>query len=410
MPLNTDLMFLCTWGDIQLLISKLEWEAGETQVVHDLANGPIHPVQSRGSHLRKAIATLMFDDFEGAEETGITAFRRFEATTGERRIFTHPVDGSFFARIGDFKPSMDENSVLTATCEFIPDGQVQPVAPAGAGTTATSGETAVAASADILSQRLADQGVGFQPSSVRKLDFSKSIDTSISFAFNVNVNASASFSANVSASAQASASASASASAQATATATASLQASANASAFAFASVYAQAIATAEVTAVAEASGMASSGAFAFAFAAAALDADARASVATWTDEDVNTRKILNDTARLSDSIGTMIDIGGLEDDLQMWPVFRAAIMFGESIRSAAISATSETPSVFVMRVQRRVALLSVAAKIYGGAAAQGRSKQISTLNDIRTVGWLDPGDYLMPTRPASAPLFGELA
>ncbi len=400
---NVDLFFLCTWGDIQLFVSKFEWEAGETQVVHDLANGSIHPVQPRGSHLRKATATLMFDDFIGQAEDGITAFRRFAATTSERRIFTHPIDGSYFARIGDFKPSLDESSVMTATCEFIPDGQVQPVSPSGAGSTATSGESSVAAAADVMSSALADRGVGFQPSSISKLDFSKPIDLSISTAFNVNVSASASFSANVSASASASAAASASASATATATATASLQASANASAFAFAAAYAAAFAVAQVTAVAPASGMTSSSAFAFAHAAAALDTDARTSVASWTDEGITTRKIMNDTARLSDSIGAMIEVGGFERDLALWPAFRASIMLGEAIRSAAVAATSETPAVFVMRVQSPVALIAIAARIYGGQDAQARTRQILALNDIRTPGWLDPGDYLMPQRPTTS-------
>lgn len=409
MPKDLSPLFECTWGDIRLFVESMEWEAGETQVIHDLAAGDIHPVQPRGSHLRKATLKLMFDDFDG--ETGFEAFRRFEASTKERRIFTHPMDGSYFARIGDFKPQIDSSSVITASCEFIPDGTVQPVSPAGAGTTGTSGESSVAAAADAMGSALADQGVGFQPDKVRKLDFSKPIDQSIAIAFSFDVSLTASFSANVSASASASATGSATASAGATATASASVQASATASAFAFASVYAAALATASLSAVTEASGMASANAFAFAMACAALDADARASVASWNnDEDVPTRKVLIDAARLSDSIATMIEAGGFERDLQLWPAFRSAIMLGESIRSAAIAATSETPQVFTMRVQRPTSLLSIAAKIYGGFDAQARARQIASLNDIRTIGWLDPGDYLMPTRPVvgSSPLLDD--
>lgn len=385
-------LFLSTWGDIQLFISAIEWESGETQIVHDLASGDVHPVQPRGSRIRTATAQLLFDDFDGAPDTGIQAFRRFEATTKERRIFTHPVSGSYFARIGEFKPTLDENSVIRATCEFIPDAPVHPVAPAGAGTTSAAGETSVAAAADVMNQKLADQGVGFQPSSVKRLDPTRPIDLSVSAAFSADV--SVSLSANVSVSANASASA--------TASAGASVQAAASASAFAFAGVYARALAFANASAVAQASGMASANAFAFAFACAALNADARSSVASWTDEDVSTRKVIIDATRISESINAMIDLGGFQDDLQLWPCFRAAILLGESIRSAVVAATSETPSVFVIRVQRQTALLALAARIYGGFEAETRARQIAGLNDIRTPGWLDIGDYLMPQVPVS--------
>lgn len=400
MPKDLSELFLCSWGDIQLFVEEIEWDAGQTQVIHELAVGDVHPVQPRGAHLRTATLKLLFDDFDGARETGYQAFRRFERSVQERRIFTHPMDGSYFARIGDFKPTIDKNSVVNATCEIIPDGDVVPVSPAGAGTSGISGESSVAAAGDAMNQTFHDSGIGFSPDALKKFDFSKPIDLNISASFSVD--ASASFSANLSASASATASASASAQASATA------QAQAGASALAFASVFASATAMARVTAVAEISGMASADAFAFAYACAALDADARASVASWSDEDVSTRKIMIDCARLSDSISTMIDQGGFTTDLNLWEAYMAAIMLGDSIRSAAIAATSETSSVFVMRVQKRTALLPLCARVYGGAEAQGRERQIMTLNDISTPGWLDPGDYLMPARPSStAPQLG---
>jgi len=399
MALDPNELFVCSWGDIQLFASRLEWDAGETQVIHDLAAGPLHPVQRRGARIRKATAQLLFDDFEGAKETGVQAFRRFEISTGERRIFTHPMDGSFFAVIGEFKPSMDEHSVVTASCEFIPDGVFAPVAPAGAGTTAAAGETSVTAAADVVAQKMSDSKIGFPPKQMRKLDFSKPFDVSVSAAFSAN--ASVAFSANVSASATADVSATASASASA------SVSAAASASALAFANVYASALAFAQVTAVAQATGMASASAFAFAMAAAALDADARASVASWTDEDVSTRKIITDATRLSEGIATMIELGGFERDLQLWPSFRAAILLGESIRAAVVAATSETPSIIIVKVKSPSSLLAVAAKIYGGIEAQTRARQIMGLNDIRTPGWLDPGDYLMPApSPSSSSAF----
>lgn len=388
-------LFLCSWGDIQLFVSSIEWDAGETQVIHDLASGDFHPVQPRGSRIRRATAQLMFDDFDGAHETGITAFRRFEVTTKERRIFTHPIDGSFFARIGELKPMMDENSVIRASCEFIPDAVVPPVAPTGAGTSGTSGEESVAAASDSLAQRLSELRLGFHPVQARSLDFTKPISVSVDAAFSVKTDPSASVSSNISVSV-------ARGDISATPTRTSNAT-SADSGALAFANMYGNALAAAQTGSSAQVSGMASASAFAFAMASAALDADVRHSVASWTDEDVPIRKISIDATRLSDGIATMIEVGGFELDLQLWPAFRAAILLGESVRNAVISATSETPTVFVIRVQRSTALLSLAAKIYGGADAAARARQIVSLNDISTPGWLDPGDYLMPTRPVQA-------
>lgn len=400
MPDDTTNLFLCSWGDIQLFASQIEWEDGETQVVHNLSAGDDHPVQPRGSQTKIASLQLLFDDFEGAAETGVEAFRRFKATVKERRIFTHPASGSYFARIGSFKPVLDDSSVMRATCEIIPDGIVQSVSPAGAGTSGTSGELSVAAAADAMSTTNAAIGIGFPPERIAKLDFSKPIDVSVEASFSANVSVSASASANVSASATASATASASASAVATA--------QAQASAFGFARVYTAALAAAEVSGVVEVSGMGGSAPFAFALAAAALDFDARASVASWTDEEeTSTRKIGIDAARISESIANMIEIGELENDLALFPAFRSAIMLGEAVRSASIAATSETPTVFVMRVTRPIALLALAAKIYGGFEAQSRARQIAQLNDISTAGWLDPGDYLMPQKPPTAAQLG---
>lgn len=386
-------LFISSWGDIRLFVSSIRWQAGETQTVHNLAAGDVHPVQPRGSQIRTCTLDLMFDDFDGEAETGMAAFRRFAATTRERRLFTHPVDGSYFARIGDFNPEVDQDSVVRATCEFIPDGDVVPVAPAGAGTTATSGETAVSAALDKVNDELLAVGMGFPKENIGKIDFSKPVDASIDVAFAADVSVGASANVSVSASASAGISASVSASAQAAATA----------SAFAFASVYARAQAAATVSAVAQVSAMASASAFAFAYAAAALDADARASVASWGEEDVTTRRVMVDVARLSDSIVTMIEVGLFEDDIQLYPPYIAAIKLGDSIRSAAIAATSETSAVFTMRILEPTALLPLAARIYGGIEAQNRAAQILSLNDIRTPGWLDPGDYQMPSRPPSS-------
>lgn len=388
---DTEPMFLAFWGDIRLFVSSMQYQGGNTQVVHNLASGGVHPVQPRGPQLKTARLQLLFDDFDGASETGVIAMRRFQSTLQERRLFFHPVDGSYFAVIGDFEPSIDENSVCTAMCEFIPDGEVRLVSPTAFNLLLAGGQSSVAQAADRLRTDMDDLNIGFPPESMDKMDFTKPLTTNVNLGFSTGISANVSVSANVSASATASASVSASVSA--------SLQLQASASAMAFASVYAQAITAAQVTAVAQISGMASGSAFALAYAHAALDADARASVAAWTDDDDAARRSSVDAARLTSSIDGLIESGEFESNLELWPAYRSAVMLGDAITAAAIAASSETASVFVMRIQDRTSLLPLAARIYGGAEADDRARQIAALNDIKTRGWIDPGDYLMPAR-----------
>jgi hypothetical protein len=396
-----DVLFECTWGDIRLFVSEISWQAGQTQVIHDLAAGNIHPVQPRGDRLHTARVQLIFDEFDGQDVTGAQAWRAFQASSNERRIFTHPMEGSFYARVGDLDAKLDQDSVITATCEFIPDGIVQPVSPSGAGISAVTAEGSVGAAMDDLLEVMRPSGLAFPDGKSDKFDFTKPV------AFNINQSFSLDVDANVSV--DVSGSANVSVSGSATGEVSASVTAAATASVMAFATVYAAAIAEAAVTAVVEISASVSADAFAFSYATAALDADCRASVQSWDEEGTTIREIGIDSSRISDSIATMIDTGGFENDVQFWPAYRAAIMLGEAVRSAAISATSDTPTVFVMRVQDTTALLPLAARIYGGFDAQERALQIASLNDIRTPGWLDPGDYLMPSRPpgSTSPILG---
>lgn len=388
MPDDMSPLFSSSWGDIRLFVSSFRWASGNTVTVHNLAAGDLHPAVPRGAHNRVAVLQLMFDDFPGIPDSGIVAFRRFEAVSKERRLFTHPVDGTYFALIGELEVSVDSNSVVTASCEFIPDGEVQPVAPAGAGTSSIAGEGSVLAAADVLVSSLADLGIGMPATVVPKMDFSRPIGVNMGAAFAVSLDADVSFSANISVGASL----------------TASTSVLATASVLAFATAHASALAQAGVTSVASDSGMPSGGAFAFAFACAAVDADARASAAVW-GQGADIRRIIADVARLAQSVGDMIDSGGFEDDIALWPAFRAAILLGDAVVSAAVAATADASSLFIMRVREPTALLPLAARVYGGREAQDRADEIMRLNDISTPGWMPPGDYLMPARPSSAPM-----
>lgn len=313
-------LYLASWGTIRLFASDIHTDNGRTQVVHDLASGDQHPVQDRGLRVKRARVSLLFDEFQGAEEPAV-AFARFKAAVdaGRRLVFTHPLEEqSYIASVGEFEHQIDGSNVITATAEFIAEEDVESVSPSGAAASGVAGELSVLQTSHALDEEL------------RALDIETSTRTSL------------------------------------------------------------DPLSDEEVREF-------------LADPSCPVTDDARASVTSWTTgESVATRQVLVDAARISEKIAALIEINQLEFDLALWPAFRASILLGESVRSAAISVTSETPSVFVMRIETTTALLPLAARIYGGAAAQDRARQIAALNDISTPAWLHPGDYVMPTRSSS--------
>lgn len=404
MPGPTELLE-CSWGRIRLFASQVSTDGGRTQVVHGPSSGDVHVVQDRGLRERRVRLRLQFDDFPGAPPP-LDAARALEAAknSGQSAIFQHPILGRYLASVGDFNADIDDSSVISADVEFIQEAADLGITPTGASAGSTSGESAVAAAAAVVDDELAKVGQlkmsGPAASSLlARLPGGVSLAASLSprLSTDLSVDLSVDISARISASITANARASASASASRSVTALAALPSqtsvvdpptvsSIRSPVFSDASAALAAVSSAECAA----------GMF------ASITIDARVAVSRWTDGEVPARQVMIDCARISSNIATMIEVGGFELDIVLWPAFRAAILLGQSIREAAMGATSESRSVFIMRVVDRTALLPLAARIYGGAAAENRARQISELNDISTPGWLPPGDYLVPIRPAA--------
>lgn len=132
--------------------------------------------------------------------------------------------------------------------------------------------------------------------------------------------------------------------------------------------------------------------------------ADAVAAQASWSEsETVPTRQVIVDVARLSDSLATMIEDEGLERDLKLFPAYKASILLGNAIRAAALAALAETPRLTAVRIKHTISLLALCVRIYGGAEAEDRVRQILALNDIRTAGWLEADTVIMIPIPSRA-------
>lgn len=292
--------FDVTWGRTRLWCSSIQTDNSRTQVVHELSTGDTHPVQDRGLAPRRVRCELLFVDMHNEKLSALERFLIFkgQVDNGNEEVFTHPIDGSYPAKVGEFNYTIDEDgNFADVTAEFIAADEVVAVNPAGPGQTTPTGIDAVQARADEL---LADM-----------TEFE--IDSTI--------------------------------------------------------------------------------------------PADAIAAVDAWTSGDtVPTRDIVNQTADLSEQLSSFIEDEGLEDDLELWDVYRSTILLGDAIRSAALAATSETASIFIVKIAAPTSVLGLAARTYGGLEAEDRERQIRNLNDIRTTsGLLEPGmEIAMPARSSS--------
>lgn len=403
-----------SWGKIRLFCSSVNTDGGRTQVVHEPASGDVHVNQDRGLRVSRTRVQLQFDDFPG-NPPPIEAARELEAAkdSGLVAMFSHPVFGRYLASIGEFHWSIDASSVISAEAEFIKEAPAEAITPAGPGSGA-AGIGSVSAAAQILDGALADVGL-LKMTGPSAASFIALVPGGRPIApgdvlgvVNMNV-----------ATAQAMADAISNKVAEnanavsRTAGNVLGLEAGIE-TAFdvAAASILLPGLSAAGSAATAAraltgagedprarlattATGEAAQGMF------SATTIDARVAVTSWS-EGAPPRQVTVDVARISANLATVIDQGGLTSDLALWSALVAAVTLGDAVRSAAIAATSEVPSVFIMRVQDRTALLPLAARVYGGAQAQDRARQIALLNDIPTIGWLPPGDYIAPARSAA--------
>lgn len=410
----------CSWGKIRMFASKVHTDSGRTQVVHELSSGDSHPVQDRGLRVRRVRVQIQFDDFPNAPSPRDAALALEAAKdSGQTAIFQHPLLGRYLASVGEFMSEIDEHSVISAEAEFIKEAADIAVTPTGAGSSGISGESSVAAAAAALDGELAKLGqlkmsgaatsalLARVPGGVSLAQVRGTVDLSAARA--------AAFVSGIAQSVKANA--------DSVATEAAGILGIPATTEFEFAGAVASLRPLVEGSSSASAqlvtridalfgrssgdpsnslASIASSEAESGLFAATTIDA--RIAVANWSEDGVPTRQVMNDAARISNNIATMIEVGGFERDLSLWSAFRAAIMLGDAVRNAAIAATAEVSSVFVMRIQDPTALLPLAARVYGGAEATERARQIMGLNDISTPGWLAPGDYLMPVRPPGSP------
>jgi hypothetical protein len=147
-----------SFGDVRLWISKISTDKSRDLVVHDPSAGDNHPVQDRGRALLRAQVTVLFDYMIGDDLAPLDRLLEFKRLVDDKpRMFAHPVEGSYLARVGRFNYEIDGSGVITADVEFVQVADVAPVVSGGT-TSAGGGAAGVAAAAAATDAELAAIG------------------------------------------------------------------------------------------------------------------------------------------------------------------------------------------------------------------------------------------------------------
>lgn len=139
--------YLSSWADLRIWASEIETERGRDQVEHELSTGDVHPIQDRGQAMIRSRITFLFDWMVGEDISPDDRLKAFIATLDEKpRIFRHPIEGSFSARIKGFVYRVSGRSI-TGNGEIVPAGVVTAISPAGVDGIPAAGAGAVDAAA-----------------------------------------------------------------------------------------------------------------------------------------------------------------------------------------------------------------------------------------------------------------------
>jgi hypothetical protein len=156
-----DNMYLSSFGGLRLWLSRISTDRGRSIVEHAPSAGDDYTIQDRGQNLIRARASALFEWMDGDDLSPVQRIRALLAMVDDKaRMFSHPIEGSYLARVGPFSYDVDASTgAITAELEFVPVADVQAVSPVGGGSIAATGAGAVSMAAEALAFELEDVGI-----------------------------------------------------------------------------------------------------------------------------------------------------------------------------------------------------------------------------------------------------------
>lgn len=156
-----DDLYESKFGGLRIFIARITTDRGRTQVRHELSEGDDHVVEDKGRNLFTARCSVVFAHMRDDSLAPIERLRRLLSMVDDKpRLFSHPMEGDYLARVGPFEYTLESNGVYTAEIELAAVSEVEPLSAAGAGAIPASGsgaasDAAAAVNAELLAVELA---------------------------------------------------------------------------------------------------------------------------------------------------------------------------------------------------------------------------------------------------------------
>jgi hypothetical protein len=149
------------FGEVRLYLADLDSDVGRSLVVHEPARGDQFEVQDRGLQLRRASCEVVFCPVPSEKEPHLARYAAFLKLVedGKPQVFTHPIRGSYRARVGECRETLSDANEIRLSVEFL---QIEPpvqVFDATAGAAPIAGPEAVATAAAKTDQELGAKGL-----------------------------------------------------------------------------------------------------------------------------------------------------------------------------------------------------------------------------------------------------------
>jgi prophage DNA circulation protein len=149
------------FGEVRLYLADLDSDVGRSLVVHEPARGDQFEVQDRGLQLRRSSCEVVFCPVPREKDHHLTRYDAFLKLIegGKPQVFTHPIRGSYRARVGECREMLSDAQEIRLSVEFV---QVEPpiqVFNVTAGASPIAGPEAVEVEAAKADQELAAAGL-----------------------------------------------------------------------------------------------------------------------------------------------------------------------------------------------------------------------------------------------------------
>jgi hypothetical protein len=160
MPL-ANVYFDASYGGIALLVASLRSSSGRDIVIQSPSHGDKHTLEDRGRKELSTSLAILFCD-EVGQDAYLDRFDRFRKIVldGDAQIFSHPILGSYRARIGDFDFNANADELcVDVQCTVLAEDEPQTLFAAGGGVTGEAGFDVVNVASKNANAQLAAVGL-----------------------------------------------------------------------------------------------------------------------------------------------------------------------------------------------------------------------------------------------------------